>query len=549
MRKNNWKTISTNLFRISVLLSISWTANGQMPLPSIQDILDLHFTQSEIDSMRPNLSEYTENYRAIRQVNLPNEVAPVLYFNPLPAGFVPKAEAEPNVWDLPRGVYFPNRSQDLAYYSLHELSALVKARKITSENLTRFFISRLETYGDTLKCIITITDSLALSQARKADQEIDAGLYRGPLHGIPYGLKDLFAVPGYPTTWGAQPYRQQMINQEATVVKKLREAGAVLIGKLSMGALAWGDVWFGGNTLNPWDLSQGSSGSSAGSASAVAAGLVPFALGSETWGSIVSPATRCGVTGLRPTFGRVSRSGAMTLSWSMDKVGPLCRTAEDCAMVLDVIRGVDGIDNTLVEASFSYPIDVKKLKVAYFVDLIEKSPFRDADLTVINSLRKLGINPEPISFDINLPIEHCDFILNVEAAAAFDELTRTNRDDELVRQIRQSWPNVLRAARIVTAVEYIQANRVRNLLVQEMHTLLSEYDVIITPTFAGNQLLATNLTGQPVVVVPSAFHQGKPSASICFLGNLFEESKILALAQIYQEQQVPPVYGPPLFAK
>lgn len=522
-------------FHLLIMGSLPSQVIGQEQLPKVSELIDIPFTLEEIDSMLPNILEFTEDYKALRQVDLPNSIPPALYFNPLPSGLHFDKIAQKNNWEILADVPLPTEDHPLAFYNLGELASLIKTQRISSEELTQFFLRRLKAYGNSLKCVVTITDSLALSQARLADLEIASGKYRGPLHGIPYGLKDLFAVPGYPTTWGAQPYKDQVLEQEATVFKKLTEAGAVLVVKLSLGALAWGDVWYGGTTRNPWDLSQGSSGSSAGSASAVAAGLVPFALGSETWGSIVSPSTRCGVTGLRPTFGRVSRHGAMTLSWSMDKVGPICRSALDCAMVFEMITGADGLDKTVADASFPFPVDVTSLKVAYFKDLFEKSPFKKADLDVVTSLRKLGIDPEPISFDIDLPIEHLAFILNTEAAAAFDELTRSDHDDQLVRQIRQAWPNALRSARLVTAVEYIQANRVRQLLIEEMHQLLSAYDVVIAPTFGGDQLLATNLTGQPVVVVPTAFHAGKPSASICFLGNLFEEGKILALAQAYQE--------------
>jgi Asp-tRNA(Asn)/Glu-tRNA(Gln) amidotransferase A subunit family amidase len=394
----------------------------------------------------------------------------------------------------------------------------------------------LKKYGDTLQAVITVTEKLAMEQARKADADLASGIYRGPLHGIPYGAKDLLAVPGYRTTWGAKPYEKQVIGEKATVISKLEEAGAVLVAKLTLGALAWGDVWYGGVTKNPWDLEQGSSGSSAGSASATAAGLVPFSIGTETWGSIVSPSTRCGNTGLRPTFGRVSRSGAMALSWSMDKIGPICRTAGDCAMVFDAIRGSDKIDFTVIDAPFNFDgsSDIGDLRVGYFVDAFEKSEFnRLNDSLTLATLRSIGVDLYPVALEIGTPVNVLDFILSAEAAAAFEELTLSGRDDEMVRQIRRAWPNVFREAQFIPAVQYIQANRHRTILIQEMHQLMQDYDVIITPSF-GLQLLTTNLTGHPCVVLPNGFVEGRPT-SVTFLGNLFGEDKILKLAMAYQE--------------
>jgi len=364
---------------------------------------------------------------------------------------------------------------------------------------------------------------------------------------VPWGAKDLLAVRGYPTTWGAAPFQDQVIDRDATVVSRLDEAGAVLVAKLSLGALAWGDVWFGGTTRNPWNLEQGSSGSSAGPAAATAAGLVGFSIGSETWGSIVSPSTRCGVTGLRPTFGAVSRHGAMTLSWSMDKLGPMCRSVEDCALVFNAIRGADGLDPTAVDRPFPWHpgIDPRRLRVGFVQSLFETVPKDDEnperareehalDLEALEVLRSIGIRPAPVALP-DLPVSALSFILSAEAAAAFDELTRSGRDDELVRQIEEAWPNEFRIARTIPAVEYLQANRVRTLLMRDMARIFDEVDVYVSPSFGGDNLLLTNLTGHPAVVVPNGFPSDGSPASLTFTGRLHGEAEVLAVAMAYQE--------------
>jgi Asp-tRNA(Asn)/Glu-tRNA(Gln) amidotransferase A subunit family amidase len=369
------------------------------------------------------------------------------------------------------------------------------------------------------------------------------------LHGIPYGAKDLLAVADYPTTWGAMPYREQVLNQNATVIKKLEDAGAVLVAKLSLGALAWGDVWFADTTRNPWNLEQGSSGSSAGSASAVAAGLVPFAIGSETWGSIVSPATRCGATGLRPTFGRVSRTGAMALSWSMDKLGPLCRTVEDCALVFDAIRGSDGLDLSVVDLPFNYDanVDLGSLRIGYLKeDFDNDSTFMEQNRAALQLLRDLGADLVEIKLP-EQPVDPLGVILSAEAAAAFDELTRSNRDDLMVRQIKNAWPNVFRSSRFIPAVEYIQANRQRSILIEQMADLMQEIDVYIAPSFQGDNLLLTNLTGHPCVVLPSGFNDVGEPVSITFMGKLYDEGTVLAVAWKYQQAAGFLKKHPPLF--
>ncbi len=501
--------------------------------------MGLQFDQQERDQIAGGLAYYAQLYSALRSFPLDNSIPPAIQFNPIPVGATFPQHQEPIEWGLPEDVSLPENRNDLAFYRVAELAQLVKNQRITSLELTRFFLDRLKRYGDTLHCVITLTEDLAIAQATRADAEIAQGKYRGPLHGIPYGVKDLLAVEGYKTTWGATPFQDQVIHETATVVKKLEEAGAVLVAKLSMGALAMGDVWYADTTRNPWDLQQGSSGSSAGSASATAAGLVPFSIGTETLGSIVSPSTRCGTSGLRPTYGRVSRTGAMALSWTMDKIGPICRNAADCALVFQAIIGPDGIDQTLVDLPFNYKStpNFEELKIGYFKEAFDADySTKKNDKKTLAVLRKMGARLTPVSFPDTLPVSSMQIILNAEAAAAFDELTRSNRDTLLVRQNRGAWPNLFRQARFIPAVEYIQANRIRYLLIQEMQQLMSQYDLIVTPSYGGNQLLITNLTGHPVVVVPNGFNQRGTPTSISFIGNLFDEATILAVAALYQQE-------------
>ncbi|MCB0585069.1 MAG: amidase [Phaeodactylibacter sp.] len=497
------------------------------------ELIGLEMTETEIDSMLPGLEELRGSYASIREKDIPNELAPSLLFNPLPAGFTPETAQEPVNFDIPAKVALPENREELAFYSVAQLSALIKGRQISSVELTKFFLERLRKYDPTLHCVITLTEERALARARQMDAELAHGEYRGPLHGIPFGAKDLLATRDYKTTWGAMPYKDQMLDHDAAVIEKLEAAGAVLTAKLTLGALAWGDVWFGGKTRNPWNPEQGSSGSSAGSASSVSAGLLPFAIGTETWGSIVSPSTVCGTTGLRPTFGRVSRYGAMALSWSMDKIGPICRTAQDCAIVFDAIRGKDERDPTTLPAAFNYnrQLEAGKLKIGYLKSDFESDyRFRERDSLVIAKLRELGF--EPVA--IELPeVPDIGFVLSAEAAAAFDELTRSGRDSLLVRQLRNAWPNVFRQSRFIPAVEYLQANRLRSRLIEETHKALREVDVFLAPSWAGGNLLRTNLTGHPCVVLPTGFIDGLPT-SITFCGRLFGEAEILKLAALYQ---------------
>jgi len=536
---------------MAILISFAaFSQSTTYPTKEIESYFDIKFTTAERDSLFKNLQDYQRMLAGLHAYPLDNSVGMSLRFDPAPIGYVPESKQLPIDWGLPKGAEIPKNLSELAFFPVHKLSVLIRNQKITSTQLTQLCIDRLKKYSDTLQCTITLMETSALAAARKADEEISRGKYRGPLHGIPYGIKDLLSVEGTKTTWGAAPFKDQQIQQTATVVKKLEDAGAVLVVKLTMGALALGDIWYGGITKNPWDLKQGSSGSSAGSASATAAGLVPFAIGTETLGSIVSPSTRCGTTGLRPSFGRVSRHGAMALCWSMDKIGPLCRSALDCAIVFDAIRGTDGLDPNVRDMPFNFSrkADIKKLRVGYFKNLFDETyPTKDNDIKTLEVIRGMGINLEAVTLSTKLPVASLRIILSAEAAAAFDDLTRTNKDSLLTDQRRNAWPNTFRAARFIPAVDYVNATRVRSQLVDEFHQLVKDYDVILTPSFGGIQLLMTNLTGTPCVVVPNGFNAKGSPTSISFIGKWNSEASLVLLAQSYQEatiwdEQVPPFF-------
>ena len=515
------------------------------------ELIGINFTPTEKDSMIGNLQNQLSNFESLRKVELDNSVSPALVFNPLPTGFAPSTDQKAIDWGLPASVNLPEKEADIAYLPVHELAVLIKSKKISSERLTKIYLDRIKTYSDTLQCLITLMEDSALEKARAMDAELANGKYRGPLHGIPYGVKDLLAVEGTKTTWGAMPYKDQVIEKTATVVTKLNEAGGVLVGKFTLGALAMGDVWYGGKTKNPWNLNQGSSGSSAGSASAVSAGLVPFAIGTETLGSIVSPSTRNGVTGLRPTYGRVSKNGAMALSWSMDKIGPISRSALDDGIILSILNGPDVYDASTIAAAFNYDAkkSVKDLKVGYFKPYFEGERVSPNDLAVLDLLKNQGIELHPLELKTSIEAGPIVMMLMVEGAAAFDELTRYGWDDQLVAQNKGAWPNSFRAARFIPAVEYVQLSRQRTVLIQEMHELMKEYDVIVTPSFAGPQLRITNLTGHPALCLPNGFtEQGNPT-SITLLANLFDEEKLVMLGDFIQKNSDWQAKRPPMFNK
>lgn len=512
------------------------------------DYLGIEFTPEEREQISKSIEDQLKHLQTVRSHHLDNGVPPALIFDPrlpTPVDMPPIVPIEiSDVGEMER----PANLEDAAFYPVTHLAQLIRTRQVTSVELTAMYLERLRHYNQYLECVVTFTDDLAMEQARQADEEIAAGHYRGPLHGIPWGAKDLLAVPGYPTTWGATPFKSQVIDQKATVVQRLEEAGAVLIAKLTLGALAYGDIWFDGVTKNPWDLSEGSSGSSAGSASAVAAGLVGFAIGTETYGSIVSPSTRCGVTGLRPTFGRVSRYGAMALCWSMDKIGPIARSVEDCALVFNAIHGADGFDNHAISHPFRWnpDLDIHNLRIGYYKSAFEAERDNKAnDDAVLNVLEDMGIDLIPIEMP-DIDIQSLIIILTAEAAASFDELTRHDLDDQMVWQDDDAWPNTFRRARYIPAVEYINANRIRTELMQAFAVLMQDVDVFVTPSFGKDVLLATNLTGHPAVVLPNGFTEKGTKTSISFVGRLFEDEKVLAVAKAYQDatdfhQQHPPM--------
>jgi Asp-tRNA(Asn)/Glu-tRNA(Gln) amidotransferase A subunit family amidase len=490
-------------------------------------IAGLNLTEDDRKALAAALTGSLRQFKAMRAVKLPNSVPPALAFNPAP--WLPpsregrRGSVEPTTRAAPKK---PDADDDLAFLPVTALAALVRNRQVSSVELTKLYLERLKKHDPVLHCVVNLTEELALKQAEQADREIAAGRYRGPLHGIPWGAKDLIAYPGYRTTWGAAPFKEQTFDTRATVARRLDEAGAVLVAKLTLGALAMGDLWFGGMTRNPWNPKQGSSGSSAGSTSATVAGLVGFALGSETLGSIVSPCRRCGASGLRPTFGRVSRHGCMTLSWSMDKIGPIARSVEDCALVFGAIHGFDGLDASAVDRPFSWPCprDLRTLKVGYFE---ENTPADKRD--DLRVLREIGVKLLPLKMSSQYPVGAVSLILDTEAAAAFDDLTRTGVTEGL-----NSWPQTFRRHQFVPAVEYLRANRIRTLLMQEMEEMMSQVDLYV----GGNDLVLTNLTGHPTVVLPNGFRKAGDSevpSAITFTGRLYGETELLAVAHAYQQ--------------
>lgn len=508
-------------------------------IPPAEKIISLRFTKAKEDSLLGLVKDRSKEYDKMHRFSLDNSIPMSMMQSPLLPYMDLNKKQLPVKFIIPENVIMPANKNDLAFYSILQLASLIKNKKISSVELTKFFIDRLKKYGDTLQCVISYTGDIAMLQAARADKEIAAGKYRGPLHGIPYGLKDLFAVRGTKTTWGAEPYKDQVIDNDSYVFSKLTEAGAVLIAKLTLGALAMDDYWFGGRTKNPWRMLEGSSGSSAGSAAATVAGLVPFAIGTETYGSIISPSTVCGATGLRPTFGSISRSGAMTLCWSLDKAGPICRSAEDAAIVFNYLHGTDGKDAAAVNMPFNYTgkADLSKMKIAYAKNYFGKKDTLGNENAVLEVFKSAGAQLIPIDFpDSGLyNFDMIGIIIGSESAAAFDGFTRTGLDDKMTRQGTGEWPNYFRASRFIPAVEYVNANRHRYLLMQKVNEVTDKYDVIICPTWVGNQAAITNLTGNPAVSIPTGFDKNNGPTSITLVGKLYDEATLLAIAKIYQE--------------
>ncbi len=510
--------------------------SGQVTVEMVEQaewITGISLDDDQRERLARSLTRGKARIEALRQIPLDYDALPAIRFDPAPKPADPSVEVRPRrdarpVESAPPPM--PKSDDDLAFLPVTELSALLRTRQLTSEKITKIYLSRLKKYDPILKCVVTLTEPTALEQAARADVEIAAGRYRGPLHGIPFGLKDLVAYPGYPTTWGAPQFRDQTLDEMATVARRLVDAGAVLVAKLSLGALAQGDRWFGGRTRNPWNPDQGSSGSSAGSASATAAGLVAFAIGSETLGSIVSPSRRCGTSGLRPTFGRVSRHGCMALSWTMDKIGPIARSIEDCALVFDAIHGRDGLDPTTVDRPFAWPPrrDLGALRIGY----VEQG--RPADeRSEIRTLRELGLDPIPVTLPEEIPPYAVSLMLSVEAATIFDDLIRSGNTDGL-----NTWPDTFRQAEHVPAVEYLRAARLRTRLIQQMDDVFQDIDLYLDER--QSDLVITNLTGHPTAVLPAGFRtraEGQPETpfAITMTGRLFGESDLLAVAHAYQQ--------------
>ncbi len=518
-----------------------------------EKLLGVAFTPEEHRTMLGYLNDNRAGYDSMRKSRLDYGLTPATYFDPRPDHFTLRARQGASDWRLPASVELPKTDEEIAFLSVAELGVLLKSRKLSSARLTEIYLERLKKY-DTLKAVVTITEALALSQASLADAELAAGKYRGPLHGIPYGIKDLFAVPGYPTTWGAEPYEKQVINETAVVAKKLKEAGAVLVAKLTSGALARGDVWFGGQTKNPWDLNQGASGSSAGSGAATAAGLVGFSIGTETLGSILAPSARCGATGLRPSFGAVSRAGAMSLAWSMDKAGPICRTAQDCAIVFEVIRGSSGPDEkdrSVVDYPFFFNpgADLKAYKIGYFKKMFERDTARTREscASMLESMKALGAELHEIEAPDSVQFNSFDIILRAEAGAFFDELVREHKDRMMSEQDEGSRANSLRQSRFISAVEYLQAYRHRKILIEKFNKVLAPYDFVVAPENGRNLSLITNLTGHPAIAIQSGFDRNGRPNSFILIGNLYDEGPMLEAAYLLQQATEHEEKHPPYF--
>jgi Asp-tRNA(Asn)/Glu-tRNA(Gln) amidotransferase A subunit family amidase len=511
------------------------------------------FNEAEEQMALGSVNRNLDSFEQLRKLNIPLDTEPALTFRPYLPGKQPTGKATPGAkLRYTRPVVPANLTpEQIAFLPVTALATMIESKRITSTELTKIYLDRLKKYGDTLKCVVTLTEELALQQAAAADAEIKAGKYRGPLHGIPWGAKDLLATKGIKTTWGATPYKDQVIDVDATVVERLRDAGAVLVAKLSMGALAQGGVWFGGSTHNPWNVERSSSGSSAGPGAATAAGLVGFSIGTETLGSIISPSVTNGVTGLRPTYGRVSRYGAMALSWSMDKIGPMCRSVEDCVLVLNAIYGSDAKDDTVTDAPLEWNPDrpLSALKIGYIQKEFEGVPNNpnptDAQKQAFSArnamyaealdvFRKAGAKLEPMAMP-DFPNGAIGFVLSAEAAAAFDDLTR-NREQlaSLTGQSPGDWPNTFRSSRFIPAVEYIRAMRARRLLMQEMDKVMSQYDVFLSPAPGSSSLQVTNLTGHPAIALKSGFVDNMPAA-IMVTGRLYDEATVCRVALAYEQ--------------
>ena len=519
-------------------------------LHTAEKLIGIELTDAQEAMALAGVNRNLDSYETVRKIDIPLDTEPATAFHPAHARkelHGPRTKFRFSKVDPPAF----KSIEELAFATVPQLAELIRTRKITSTELTKMYLARLKRFGPKLLCVVTLTEDLALKQAADADAEIRRGKYRGALHGIPWGAKDLFATRGIKTTWGAEPYRDQMIDYDATIVERLNEAGAVLVAKLSMGALAQGPRWFAGVTRNPWvpeDTQTGSSGSSAGPASATAGGLVGFSIGTETLGSIISPSSTCGCAGLRPTYGRVSRYGAMGLSWTMDKIGPICRGVEDCAATLNAIYGPDGKDITVGDAPFNWNSDtnISTLRIGYLKTEFEGGNFQPTNdqqrqqqearravyKTALEVLEKAGAKMVPIEMP-KFSTQSLRYILSAEAATAFDDITRDGRVNQLSGQSPGDWPNTFRTSRFIPAVEYIRAQRARTLLIREMEKLMSQWDVFVSPAPGSSSLLVTNLTGNPAVCVPCGFVNERPIA-IMFTGGVYDEVAPLRVALAFE---------------
>ncbi len=546
--------LGATVFPAKLLGLVQSASSGaaQVTLPMIEQaekLAGLSFTDAQRKQMERGVNDRLESITRLRNRTLDAQVAPCLHFDPVPPGRARPVSAIRRVkLPPPAPLDVPDDLEELAFAPVSRLAELLRARAITSVELTEMYLARLERLDPTLLCVVTLLKDEAMRQAKQADVELAAGKWRGPLHGVPWGAKDLLYTRGIRTTFGAEPFRDFVPDEDARVVERLNDAGAVLVAKLSLGALAMGDVWYGGMTRNPWNPKEGSSGSSAGPAAATAAGLVGFSIGSETLGSIVSPSTRCGATGLRPTFGRVSRAGSMALSWSMDKLGPICRSALDCALVFAAIEGRDERDRSTVDLGFDFDATrpLSKLRLGYL-----KPHFTQvgdsADRSVLDVLRSLGAGLEPVEFP-DAEARDLTLMLDVEAASAFDDLTRSGGVEQLKEQHPAAWPNLFRTARLVPAVEYLRASRLRTLLLETMAAAFADFDVVVAPAFGGNTLALTNLTGHPALVLPDGFTKSGAPTSITFIGRLYDEAELLTVGHAFQAATDFHTRQPPGFA-
>ena len=505
-----------------------------------EQLFAIELTDAQKQMALRNVDTNLDRYETLRKIDIPLDTEPATLFRPALPGKTFNVRATKfrlSKTEVPKFTTI----EDLAFATVPQLAELIRTRRVSSVELTKMYLARLKRYGPKLLCVVTLTEDLALKQAADADAEIKRGKYRGPLHGIPWGAKDLFATKGIKTTWGAEPFRDQVVDYDATVIERLREAGAVLVAKLSMGALAQGGRWFAGMTRNPWQVEEertGSSGSSAGPGSATAAGLVGFSIGTETLGSIVSPSSRNGVVGLRPTYGRVSRYGAMGLSWTMDKIGPMCRGVEDCAAALNAIYGPDGKDLTVGDVPFNWAPEkpLGQMRIGYVkteFDQQQDAERKAAYRAALDDLKLAGVNLQPIELP-KFSTAALRIILVAEAATAFDDITRNGAINQLSGQEPGDWPNTFRSSRFIPAVEYIRAQRARTLLMREMDALMAKWDVFVSPAPGSASLLITNLTGHPAVCVPCGFIKGLPQA-IMFTGGLYDEGAPLRVALAYEQ--------------